>query len=51
MPSITNCPECGFIDVPDTVAIHLIDTHRWETDKATVWLREQAESDAFDEAV
>lgn len=42
------CPSCNRIDnEADEIAIHLIDYHGWDTDKATVWLREQVEARDF----
>lgn len=41
------CPDCGLIDKHDDIAIHLMHFHLWETDKTTVWLREQVEEEAF----
>lgn len=41
------CPVCEMVDRPDEIAIHLIDQHGWKTDKATVWLREEVEEEAF----
>ena len=49
-PGQTVCPSCweGFVAKnPDDVAIHLIDTHGWDTDKATIWLRNEVEPKAF----
>lgn len=43
----STCPDCPIHGLPDDIAIHLIDTHGWETDKATVWLREQVEERSF----
>ena len=46
---MTRCPDCEWFDEPDAVALHLINFHDWDTDKATVWLREQVEEKALEE--
>lgn len=49
-PEMAICPSCFLMEVnPDDIAIHLMDYHKWVVDKATVWLREQIEEEAFNE--
>lgn len=51
------CPECGRPNPvqfdptpfggPDDVAIHLLDSHGWDYEKARLWLRDKVEEKAF----
>lgn len=43
-----NCSICGDVfDKADDVAIHLVDDHGWDTERARLWLRDQIEEQAF----
>lgn len=45
---MTLCAVCyEKFGVPDDAAIHLVDTHQWDTERARLWLRDQVEEKAF----
>jgi hypothetical protein len=47
----TNCPECLFkAKEPDDVACHLMERHGWDYEHARLWLRDQVEEKAANEA-
>jgi hypothetical protein len=42
------CFECDqWFDRPDDLAIHLIDEHCWDSERARLWLRDTIEEQAF----
>lgn len=52
----TRCPEypcLGHKEIgkPDDVAIHLVDRHQWDAEKARLWLRDKVEEGAFNDPV